>query len=167
IYDYSIQSTLTSIQALSFYDNIDLQYSIVNNDINEKIFSINKQTGSIQLLSSIQNNYLLTIQALDNQHQVYVNCYLDINLIQRQQLIPKFLYSSTYNIDLIEISSNSKRLRQRLFQIIALLDTHVYDKKLEIRYRIVDSNQHFIINRQTGYIAAKQPLNPYTIYEFH
>ncbi|CAF3953558.1 unnamed protein product, partial [Rotaria sp. Silwood1] len=31
---------------------------------------------------------------------------------------------------------------------------------------LIDTNQHFIINRQTGYIAAKQPLNPATTYEF-
>ncbi|CAF0982632.1 unnamed protein product, partial [Rotaria sordida] len=177
IYDYSIQSTFAYIQALSFYDNIHLQYSIINNDLNEKIFSINKQTGSIQLLSSSSSsnqnnhlsiaNYLLTIQALDNQHQLSVNCYLEVNLIRRQQLIPKFLYSSTYNIDLIEISSYNKQLRQRLFQVIALLDHEIYDKNIEIRYQIIDSNQYFIINRRTGYIASKQLLYSNRTYEFN
>ncbi|CAF4109878.1 unnamed protein product, partial [Rotaria sordida] len=177
IYDYSIQSTFAYIQALSFYDNIHLQYSIINNGLNEKIFSINKQTGSIQLLSSSSSsnqnnhlsiaNYLLTIQALDNQHQLSVNCYLEVNLIRRQQLIPKFLYSSTYNIDLIEISSYNKQLRQRLFQVIALLDHEIYDKNLEVRYQIIDSNQYFIINRRTGYIASKQLLYSNRTYEFN
>ncbi|CAF4174661.1 unnamed protein product, partial [Rotaria sordida] len=141
---------------------------------------IDKQKGFVQLSSIIHNNnnnnnnnnrrlksdYLLTINALDNQYKLSVNCYLKIHFIRRHQLIPKFLSSSIYNIDLPEIQYHSGRIRQRLFQIIALLDNHVYDKKLEVRYRFVDSNQHFIINRQTGYIAAKQPLNPYTIYEF-
>ncbi|CAF3379747.1 unnamed protein product, partial [Rotaria sp. Silwood2] len=148
IYDYLIQSTFAYIQALSFYDNIHLQYSIINNNnINENIFSINKQTGSIQLLSSIQNNhllisnYLLTIQALDNQHQLSVDCYLEINFIRRQQ--------------------------QRLFQVIALLDHEVYDKNIEIRYQIIDFNQYFIINRRTGYIASKQLLHSNRTYEFN
>jgi len=82
-------------------------------------------------------------------------------------LTPKFFYSSIYNIDLIEILSNSKRLRQRLFQVIALLDQKIYDKNLQIRYRIIDSKQYFIMNRQTGYIAMKKPLDPYTTYRFN
>jgi len=170
IYDYSNPYSLTRVQALSLYDHINLQYSIINN---EKLFSIDKQTGFIQLLPSIRFNhliksdYLLTIRALDNQHQLSVDCYLKINYIQRRELIPKFFYSSIYNIDLIEISSNSKRLRQRLFQVIALLDQKIYNKNLQIRYRIIDSNQYFIINRQTGYIATKKPLYPHKIYQFN
>jgi hypothetical protein len=127
----------------------------------------------LHLSPSIQNNrrvksdYLLTIKALDTQHKLSVDCYIKIHLIRRRQLIPKFPSAPVYNIDLPEIQRNSGRLRQRLFQIIALLDSKVYDKKLEIRYRIVDSNHHFIINRQTGYIAAKQPLTAYTTYEFN
>ncbi|CAF5103164.1 unnamed protein product, partial [Rotaria sp. Silwood1] len=173
IYDYLIEYPFARIEATTINKNSFIEYTIIDNDKNDKIFSIDKQKGFIQLLTTIQNNrrlksdYLLIINALDNQYKLSVNCYLKIHLIRRQQLIPKFIYSSIYNIDLPEIQYHSGRLRQRLFQIIALLDTHVYDKKLEIRYRIVDSNQHFIINRQTGYIAAKQPLNPYTIYEFH
>lgn len=95
-----------------------------------------------------------------------MNCYLKVQLIRRNQLTPRFISAPVYNVDLPEIQYNSGRLRQRLFQIIALLDHNVYDRKLEVRYRIVDSSQHFIINRYTGYIAAKQPLNPLTIYEF-
>ena len=172
LYDHLIQYEFAHVQALSLYEHVHLQYSIVDNNINEKIFSVNKQTGYIQLLTSIKSNnllksdYLLAIRASDNQYQLSVDCYLEVNLIRRYQLIPKFLYSSVYNIDLLEISSNSNRLRQRLFQVIALLDNKIYDKNLEIRYRIVDANQYFIINRQTGYIAAKQPLHPYGIYEF-
>jgi hypothetical protein len=123
-------------------------------------------------MTSMQNNhisksdYLLTVQALDKQHQLSVGCYLKVHFIQRQQLTPKFLYSPIYNIDLAEISYKNGRLRQRLFQVVALLDHQVYHKNLEIRYRITDSNQYFIINRQTGYIASKQSLYPYTTYEF-
>jgi len=126
------------------------------------------------LLPSIQNHhhhlksdYFLTIKALDSQYKLSVNCYLKVHLIRRRQLIPKFLYSSIYKIDLPEIELNSGRLRQRLFQIVALLDKNIYDKNLEIRYKFVDINQHFLLNRQTGYIAAKQPLYPYTTYEFN
>jgi hypothetical protein len=172
LYDYSIQNPFIRVQALSLYDNAHLQYSIIKNNINEKIFSINKQTGFIQLMTSMQNNhisksdYLLTVQALDKQHQLSVDCYLKVHFIQRQQLTPKFLYSPIYNIDLAEISYKNGRLRQRLFQVVALLDHQVYHRNLEIRYRITDSNQYFIINRQTGYIASKQSLYPYTTYEF-
>ncbi len=167
IYDYSNSYSLIRVQALSLYDNINLQYSIINNNITEKIFSIDKQTGFIKFNHLIKSDYLLTIQALDNQHQLSIDCYLKINYIQRRELIPKFFYSSIYNIDLIEISSNSKRLRQRLFQVIALLDQKIYNKNLQIRYRIIDSNQYFIINRQTGYIATKKPLYPHKIYQFN
>ncbi len=90
-----------------------------------------------------------------------------MNLIQRWQLTPKFIYSSIYNIDLMEISSDSKQIRQRLFQVIALLDHKIYNKNLQIRYRILDSKEYFIINRQTGYIATKKPLNPHTTYRFN
>jgi hypothetical protein len=165
VYDYSIGNEFARVQGLSLYEDIQLQYSIIN----EKIFSINRQTGLISLLSNnhlLKSDYLLTVRALDNQHQLFVDCYLNIHFIRRRQLTPKFFYSSIYKIDLIEISTNHQRLRQRLFQVIALLDHKIYEKNLEIRYRIIDSNQYFIINRQTGYIAAKQPLYPYTTYEF-
>ncbi|CAF1009126.1 unnamed protein product, partial [Rotaria sordida] len=178
-YDYSIEYPFARIEAKTLNKNSFIEYTIIDNDKNDKIFFIDKQKGFVQLSSIIHNNnnnnnnnrrlksdYLLTINALDNQYKLSVNCYLKIHFIRRHQLIPKFLSSSIYNIDLPEIQYHSGRIRQRLFQIIALLDNHVYDKKLEVRYRFVDSNQHFIINRQTGYIAAKQPLNPYTIYEF-
>ncbi|CAF4433190.1 unnamed protein product, partial [Adineta steineri] len=127
----------------------------------------------MQVLPLIENNYLtksdylLTIKVFDRQHQLSVDCYLNINLIQRYQLTPKFLYSSIYNIDLIKSASNYERLRQRLFQVIALLDHEVYDKNLEVRYRIIDPNQYFIINRQTGYIATKQSLHDHRTYEFN
>lgn len=90
-----------------------------------------------------------------------------MNLIQRSQLTPKFIHSPIYNIDLVDISSSSTRIRQRLFQIIALLDNDIYEKNLEVRYRIIDLNQYFIINRQTGYMATKQPLYPHTTYQFN
>jgi hypothetical protein len=161
------------VEAISLNKNSLIQYYIVDNDRNEKIFSVDQRTGFINLLPSIQNNrrvksdYLLTIEALDTQYKLSVNCYVNIHLIRRRQLIPKFISSPSYNINLPEIERNSGRLRQRLFQIIALLDNKVYDKKLEIRYRIADSTQHFIINRQTGYVAAKQPLKAYTTFEFN
>jgi hypothetical protein len=166
VYDYLIENEFARVNALSLYDNIQLEYSIING----KLFSINKQTGFISLLSNkylLKSDYLLTIRAFDKQHRLSVDCYVKINFIRRRQLTPKFFYSTIYKIDLIEISTNNKRLRQRLFQVIALLDHKIYEKNLEIRYRIIDSNQYFIINRQTGYIAAKQPLLPYTIYEFN
>jgi hypothetical protein len=67
----------------------------------------------------------------------------------------------------MEISSHSKQLRQRLFQIIALLDHQIYNSKLQIRYRILDFQQDFIINRQTGYLAAKKPLKSSNIYRLN
>ena len=170
VYDYSIQYPFTQIEAHSLNKHSLLQYSLENN---EKIFAINKQTGFLHLLPSIQTNrrlktdYLLTIQAFDTQSKLSTNCYVKVQLIRRRQLIPKFLSTTIYQINLPEISAHSGRLRQRLFQIVALLDPQVYEKKLEIRYRFTDSNQHFIINRQTGYIAAKQALNAYTTYEFN
>ncbi|UJR21665.1 hypothetical protein I4U23_024742 [Adineta vaga] len=173
LYDYSIQYPFINIQAITFYDNIHLQYSLLNDTTNEKIFAIDKQTGFIQLLWPHQtirlskSNYLLTIHALDSQHQLSVDCYLKVDLIQRKQLTPKFIHSPIYNIDLVDISSSSTRIRQRLFQIIALLENDSYEKNLEVRYRITDLNQYFIINRQTGYIATKQPLYPYTTYQFN
>ena len=173
VYDYSIQHPFARSDAISLNKNSLLQYSIVDNDKNENIFSIDPRTGFLNVLPSIQNNrrlksdYLLTIKALDTQYKLSVNCYLNLHLIRRRQLIPKFISSPNYDVTLPEIERNSGRLRQRLFQIIALLDNKVYDRKLEIRYRIGDSNQHFIINRQTGYIAAKQPLKAYTTFEFN
>jgi hypothetical protein len=170
IYDYSIQYPFARIEATTLNKHSLIQYSLDNS---ENIFSINKQTGFLHLLPSVQthrrlkSDYLLIIKAFDTQSKLSTNCYIKIHLIRRRQLIPKFLLTDNYKIDLPEISVDSGRLRQRLFQIVALLNTEVYDKKLEIRYRFVDSNQHFIINRQTGYIAAKQPLNPYTTYEFN
>ncbi|CAF1545949.1 unnamed protein product [Rotaria magnacalcarata] len=169
IYDYSIPSIFARVSALSFYDDIQFQYSIVNDSTNKNMFSIDKKTGSIQLNPTNHltlSNYKLTIEALDRQHQLSVDCYLEVNLIRRNQLTPKFFYSPIYYIDLIETSLNSQRLRQRLFQVIALLDHKVYDKNIEVRYQIMDSNQYFIINRQSGYIASKQILEPKKIYEF-
>lgn len=170
IYDYSTPYLLARVQALSFYNYTSLQYSIINN---EKLFSIDKQTGFIYLLPSIRfhhlikSDYLLRIRALDTQHYLFVDCYLKINHIKRHELIPKFIYSSIYNVDLIENASNNKRLRERLFQVAALLDEKIYNKNLQIRYRITDSNDYFIINHQTGYIAVKKALNPHTIYRFN
>ncbi|CAF1436676.1 unnamed protein product, partial [Adineta ricciae] len=171
VYDYASQHAFHRVEAVSLNKNSHLQYSIVDN---EKLFSIDQRTGSLSLLSSNQNNnrrlksdYLLTVVAFDTQYKLSAHCYVNIHLIRRRQLIPKFFSAPNYNIDMIEIDRQSGRLRQRLFQIVALLDTKVYSKKLEIRYRIVDSNQHFVINRQTGYIAAKQPLKAYTTYEFN
>ena len=123
--------------------------------------------SSIQNYRRLKSDYLLKIKVFDQQCKLSVHCYLKVHLIRRRQLIPKFIHSPVYNIDLPEIQHHSGKLRQRLFQIIALLKHHVYDKTIDIRYRIVDSNQHFIINRQTGYVAARRPLNPYTVYEFH
>lgn len=171
IYDYSMPiSTIARVQALSFYEKIQLKYSIISDNAEDNVFSIDDQNGSIQLnlnnqLSSL-SNYLLTIRAYDNQHDLSVDCYLDVNIIRRNQLTPRFLHSSVYSIDLIESSLNIQRLRQRLFQVIALLDHKVYDKNIEVRYQITDSNQYFIINRQTGYIASKQVLIPNRTYEF-
>ena len=168
VYDYSIQYPFARIQASTLNRNSLIQYSLENN---EKIFSINKQTGFLHLLPIIQNqrqlksDYLLTVKTTDVQYKIASQCYLKVHLIRRRQLIPRFLLSEL-QIDLPEISYQSGRLRQRLFQIIALLNHHVYSKQLEIRYRFPDQNQHFIINRQTGYLAAKQPLMPYTTYEF-
>ncbi|CAF3595684.1 unnamed protein product [Adineta steineri] len=173
VYDYSTQHPFARVEAISLNKNSLLQYSINDNDQYEKIFSIDQRTGFLNLLPSVSNNrrlksdYLLTIKTFDIQYKFSVNCYVNIHLIRRRQLIPKFIYSPSYNINSYEIERNSGRLRQRLFQIIALLDNKVYDKKLEIRYRIADTNQHFIINRQTGYVAAKQPLKAYTTYEFN
>ncbi|UJR27505.1 hypothetical protein I4U23_008789 [Adineta vaga] len=170
VYDYANQHPFHRVEAISSNRNSLVQYSI---DGNEKLFSIDQRTGSLSLVSSKQNSrrlksdYLLTIKALDTQYKLSVNCYVNIHLIRRRQLIPKFFSEPIYNINLLEIGLESGRLRQRLFQIVALLETKVYNKKLEIRYRIVDSNQHFIINRQTGYIATKQPLKAFTTYEFH
>jgi hypothetical protein len=170
VYDYSIQYPFARIEARTLNKHSLIQYSL---DTNDKIFSINKQTGYLHLLPSVQthrrlkSDYLLTTKAFDTQSKLSINCYVKVHLIRRRQLIPKFLSSKNYQVDLPEIHADSGRLRQRLFQIVALLDSEVYNKKLEIRYRFIDSNQHFIINRQTGYIAAKQPLNPYTTYEFN
>lgn len=170
LYDYSIPYPLARIQAISLYDDVQLEYFLMNNTINENIFSIDKQTGFIQFLPSIdlvRSNYLLTIRAFDNQHHLSVDCFLKIHHIQRRQLTPKFSYSSMYNIELMEISSNSKRLRQRLFQVIALLDHQIYSQHIQIRYRILGFQQDFIINRQTGYLAARKPLKSSTIYRLN
>ena len=170
VYDYSIQYPFARIEAKTFNKQSVIQYSLEDT---EKFFSINKQTGFLHLLPSVQTNrrlksdYLITTKAFDTQSKLSINCYVKIHLIRRRQLVPKFLPADNYKIDLPEIHTDSGRLRQRLFQVVALLDTEVYDKKLEIRYRFADTNQHFIINRQTGYIAARQPLSPYTTYEFN
>ncbi|CAF0721029.1 unnamed protein product [Adineta ricciae] len=173
LYDYSVQYPFINVQAVTFYDSIPLHYTIVNDSTNEKIFVIDKQTGFIQLLWPHQNlrransTYLLAVRASDYQHQVSVDCYLKVKLVQRLQLTPKFIHSSVYNIDLVDASSSSTRIRQRLFQVIALLDNDIYEKNLEVRYRITDTNHYFVINRQTGYIATKQPLYPHTTYHFY
>ena len=173
LYDYSVQYPFINVQAITFYDNIPLHYTIVNDSTNEKIFTIDKQTGFIQLSWPHQNlrrtnsTYLLAVRASDYQHQVSVDCYLKVKLVQRLQLTPKFIHSSVYNIDLVDASSSSGRLRQRLFQVIALLNNDIYEKNLEVRYRITDTNHYFVINRQTGYIATKQPLYPHTTYHFY
>jgi hypothetical protein len=171
IYDYSIQYPFARIQAVSLNKHVQLEYSLFNEDAKEKIFSIDKQTGFIHLLPTIVNSrrlksdYFLTIDVTDHPQQLSTHCYMKVHLIRRRQLIPRFLHSSTYHIDLPTFEQQSSRLRQRLFQIIALLDNQVYNRKLEIRYRIIDVNQNFIINRQTGYVAVKQPLTVYTTYE--
>ena len=177
VYDYATQHPFARVEGISLNKNAILQYALAadNDDdgqANEKIFAIDKRTGFVSLLPAIQSHrryksdYLLTVKAMDNQYKLAVNCYVKIQLIRRRQLVPKFIYAPMYHIELPEIDRQSGRLRQRLFQIIALLDNQVYDRKLEIRYRITDANQHFIINRQTGYVAAKQPLNVHATYEF-
>lgn len=169
VYDYATQHPFHRVEALSLNKNSHLRYSLTDN---EKIFAIDERTGYLTLLPAVQNprrlksDYLLTVQAMDAQYKLAVNCYVSIQLIRRRQLVPRFLSAPRYDVNLLEIEQGSGRLRQRLLQVAAILDTKVYDKKLEIRYRIVDSNQHFIINRQTGYIATKQPLRAFTTYEF-
>ena len=170
LYDYSIPHPLARVQALSLYDHVHLEYSLMNNTINERIFAIDKQTGSLRFLPSIdrvQADYFLTIRAFDPQHHLSVDCFLRIDHIQRRRLTPKFAYSSIYNIELMEISSDSDRLRQRLFQVIAVLDDQIYNPNLQIRYRIVDTQEDFMINRQTGYLAARKPLKSSTIYRLN
>ena len=170
VYDYATQYPFAQIQAKTLNKQSHLQYSLVDE---EKIFAMNKQTGFLHLLPSIhtqrrlKSDYLLTTNVFDLQSKLSVSCYVKVQLIRRRQLIPQFLSSTVYKADLPEIPAGSSRLRQRLFQVVALLNPQVYDRKLEIRYRFTDLNHHFIINRQTGYIAAKQPLDSYTTYEFN
>lgn len=170
VYDYATQYPFVQIETKTLNKQSHIQYSLVND---EKIFAINKQTGFLHLLPSIhaqrrlKSDYLLTANVFDLQSKLSVACYVKVQLIRRRQLIPQFISSTIYKADLPEIPLGSNRLRQRLFQIVALLNPQVYDRKLEIRYRFTDINHHFIINRQTGYIAAKQPLDPYTTYEFN
>ena len=170
VYDYATQYPFAQIQPITFNKQSLVQYSLDNN---EKIFAINKQTGFLHLLPTIHTqrrlkpDYLLTTNIFDPQSKLSTSCYVKVQLIRRRQLIPQFFAPAVYRADLPEITAGSSRLRQRLFQVIALLNPQVYDRKLEIRYRFTDINHHFIINRQTGYIAAKQPLNPYTTYEFN
>ncbi|CAF4406563.1 unnamed protein product, partial [Adineta steineri] len=126
VYDYSTQHPFARVEAISLNKNSLLQYSINDNDQYEKIFSIDQRTGFLNLLPSVSNNrrlksdYLLTIKTFDIQYKFSVNCYVNIHLIRRRQLIPKFIYSPSYNINSYEIERNSGRLRQRLFQISTL-----------------------------------------------
>ena len=169
-YPYSIPYPLARVQAVSLYDDAELEYRLINNKINERFFVVNRLTGSIQLLPAVQfdqTDFLLTVRALDHEHQLSVDCFVRIHSIQRRQLTPKFDYPSIYDINLIEIPANSPRLRQRLFQVIALLDHTVYHRNLHIRYRIDDPEEYFLINPQTGYIAAKRPLQSSRIYQLH
>ena len=172
IYDHSIQYPFAQIQANSFNKNSALQYTLVDQDSNENQFTIDQQTGFLRMLpvnpnsNRIKSDYILTIQAKEIPSKLATNCYVKVHWIRRRQLTPRFIHTPFYDITLPELNRQSGRLRQRLFQIIALLDHRVYDGKLEVRYRMVGFNQHFIINRQTGYIAAKQALKAYGTYEF-
>ena len=172
VYDYAIQYPFARVQGVSLNRNSALQYKLIENDPKEKIFSIDQQTGFLHLLPVAQSqrrlkaDSFLTVQAIDTQYRLSTDCYVKVHLIRRRQLVPRFIQAPQYQIDLVQLERQSGRLRQRLFQIIALLENTVYDRKLEIRYRMVDANQHFIINRQTGYVAAKQPLEAYSTYEF-
>ena len=164
VYDYAIQYPFARIQTQSSMSKQSvIQYRLVNDRLSDdeqkkdKIFSIDKQTGYLYLLPVVQQNsrrfksdFLLTIEAMEMSMKLTVNCYMKVHLIRRRQLIPRFYHNSNYQINLPQLTRQSGRLRQRLFQIIALLDHQVYDRKIEIRYRMVGSNQHFIINRQTG-----------------
>ena len=169
-YDSSVQSSLARVQGVSSYPHLDLQYSLVN-----EIFSIDQYSGFIQLRSTVSSpqqqqlpsDYRLTIRVFDVRHHLSVNCYLSVHLLQRNQLTPTFLSPSTFNLDLLEISPGSERLRQRLFQVAALLEHRIDDRALEVRYRIVDLDDYFIVNAQTGYVAAKQALYAHSVYEFN
>lgn len=161
IYPYSIPYPLARVQAVSLYDSVELEYRLIDNDLNERFFAVNRLTGSIQFLPAIQleqSNYLLTVRALEKQHDLSVDCFVEIHAIQRRELTPKFQHPSIYHLDTTEIPAHSSRLRQRLFQVIALLDHPIYHRNLHIRYRIVDLEEYFIINPQTGYMAAKRSL---------
>lgn len=172
VYDYSNQYPFARVQARSFNKNTQLQYVLIDQDANEKYFSVDQQSGFLHLLplssnsNRLKSDYLLTVQAKEVLSKLTVNCYVKIHWIRRRQLTPRFLHSNIYEVNLPELDRQSGRLRQRLFQIVALLTNSVYNDKLEVRYRMVGFNQHFIINRQTGYIAAKQTLKAYGIYEF-
>ncbi|CAF3916710.1 unnamed protein product, partial [Rotaria sp. Silwood1] len=69
IYDYLIEYPFARIEATTINKNSFIEYTIIDNDKNDKIFSIDKQKGFIQLLTTIQNNrrlksdYLLIINA--------------------------------------------------------------------------------------------------------
>jgi len=168
-YEYSITYPLTRIQGTTIYEHIQLEYYLKSNSVNEKYFSIDKHTGFIQFLPSIkishlnQSEYFLTIQIHDPEHLLFVDCYLKMNFFQRKDLLPRFLYSPMYNLDLVE----SQQIRQRLFQIPALLNEQIYHKNLRIRYRLIDTNNTFLLNKQTGYVAAGKSLNPHRIYQIH
>ena len=170
-YDYAIPHPLARVQAFSLQWLANLSYSLIREDTDEKLFSVDPSTGHVDVSplfrTSPSSTYLLTVRASDRQHYTSVDCYVNIQLIRRRQLIPKFLHPSVYNLDLLEITAHSGRLRQRLFQVVALLDEHVYSSDLEVRYRIVDSHDYFLINPQTGYIAAKQALTAQSIYDLH
>ena len=173
LYEYSIPHSVVRVQAVSSHWPADLHYSLITENIQENFFSVNSSTGHVDVLPSFRTSpstssrYFLTVRAFDRQQYTSVDCFLDIQLFRRRQLTPKFLHPSVYNLDLLEIAAQSGRLRQRLFQVIAVLDEQVYASDLEVRYRIVDSPEHFLINPQTGYIAAKQALLAQSTYDLY
>lgn len=161
IYDYSISNPIGRVQARGFYRNSNLRYSLINETINENLFNVDRWTGEIYFRSNRKNlsNSILVVRAADRHG--FVDCFVHIQWIYRHELTPKFLQTSIYDLDFIEIHSEFFQ-----FQVAAIFDHKFYEKNLEIRYRIVRKNDHFMINPRTGCIATKTKLNRNEIHQF-
>ncbi|CAF1573648.1 unnamed protein product, partial [Didymodactylos carnosus] len=169
------QTPFIQIKAVDKEKDDQLNYAIVEGD-EKQLFYIDSNNGQISFQRPMHQRqdkriYVLTIRVSDSgRPTLSSDCLLKVNVLRRKDVRPQFLHNeneNTYYFELPEI--NRSRLKQRLFQIVAILnlpEKMQFNNNLQIRYRLLDPTKHFVINKETGYIAARQSLTSYSIYSF-
>ena len=161
LYEFAVSNPISFIR--TEYHRDSFLYLLMNSNSE---FTVDPRTGAVNYRNSFPIDSTLAVRVFDEQFQVHTDCFLRIQWIHRHQLIPKFISTLNYQLNLTELSATSFGLRQRLFQLVAILNEEFYENNLEIRYRIVQNLDNFMIHPRTGSIASKRPLKVHSIHRF-